>query len=187
MTAVRILLILCAAAPALAGPASSKDAPEISRSVGVDGGAVIMWPRIIPKSELANTRALASSLRDHLRKMVEKQLPGRPIDMRPEPERVCPRQGCKAVSLGALIIREKEGCLVVALVGRPGQYPLRLVPWVGKMRLKEEWVTFREPPESRVQIIDYAKCSQVISGLAERERYVLEAIRTAATPAAEGK
>ena len=187
MTGARILLIWLIAAPALAGPAPSRDAPEISRSVGVDGGVVIMWPRIIPRSERANTRALASSLRDHLRKMVEKQLPGRPIDMRPEPERVCPRAGCKAVSVGALIVRSKQGCLVVALIGRPGKYPLRLVPWVGKMRLKEEWVTFRETPESRVQIIDYAKCSQVVSKLPERERYVLEAIQTAATPATEGK
>ena len=159
MAAVRILLLLCASAPALALAGPSQDAPEISRSVGVDGGAVIMWPRIIPKSERANTSALAASLRDHLRKMVEKKLPGRPIDMRPEPERVCPRAGCKAVSVGALIIRSQQGCLVVALVGRPGKYPLRLVPWVGKMRLKKEWVTFREPPESQVQIIDYAKCA----------------------------
>ena len=185
MTACRILLILFITAPALAGP--SKDAPEISRSVGVEGGVVIMWPRIIPRAERADTRTLAASLRDHLRKMVEKQLPGRPIDMRPEPERVCPRAGCKAVSVGALIIRDGDGCLLVALIGRPGKYPVRLVPWVGKMRLKEEWVTFRETPESRVQIIDYAKCSQVMSQLSERERYVLEAIQTAATPATEGK
>jgi hypothetical protein len=185
MTVSRILLILCVASTALAGP--TKDAPEISRSVGVDGGVVIMWPRIIPRAERANTRALAASLRDHLRRMVEKNLPGRPIDMRPEPERVCPRAGCKAVSVGALIIRDGEGCLLVALVGRPGKYPLRLVPWVGKMRLKEEWVTFRETPESRVQIIDYAKCSQVMKQLSGRERYVLEAIQTAATPATEGK
>ena len=107
--------------------------------------------------------------------------------MRPEPERVCPRAGCRAVSVGALIIREGDGCLVVALIGRPGQYPLRLVPWVGEMRLKEEWVTFRETPESRVQIIDYAECGQVMSQLSERERYVLEAIQTAATPATDGK
>jgi len=185
MVVLRILLLLCIGGLALAGP--SQDAPEISRSVGVDGGAVIMWPRIIPKSERVATRDLAASLRGHLRKMVEKQLPGRPIDMRPEPQRVCPRSGCKAVSAGALIIRSQQGCLVVALIGRPGKYPLRLVPWVGKMRLKKEWVTFREPPESQVQIIDYAKCSQVISKLSERERYVLEAIQTAATPATEGK
>jgi hypothetical protein len=185
MTVARILLILCVGSPALAG--QTRDAPEISRSVGVEGGVVIMWPRIIPGSERASTRELAASLRSHLRKLVEKRLPGRPIDMRPEPQRVCPRQGCKAVSVGALIIRDKRGCLVVALIGRPGKYPLRLVPWVGKMRLKQEWVTFREPPESRVQIIDYARCSEVMSQLAERERYVLEAIQTAATPAAEGK
>ncbi len=185
MTVLRIIPILCVAGLALAG--QTQDAPEISRSVGVEGGVVIMWPRIIPRSERAGTRDLAASLRGHLRRLVEKRLPGRPIDMRPEPQRVCPRQGCKAVSVGALIIRDKQGCLVVALIGRPGKYPLRLVPWVGKMRLKEEWVTFRETPESRVQIIDYAKCSQVMSQLSERERYVLEAIQTAATPATEGK
>jgi hypothetical protein len=38
-----------------------------------------------------------------------------------------------------------------------------------------------------VQIIDYAKCSQVMKNLSEREHYVLEAIQTAATPATEGK
>jgi len=141
-----------------------------------------MWPRIIPKKARQQTRGLALSLQNEMRKMVEQVLPGRPIDVRPEPERVCPRGGCKGVSVGSLIIRDDEGCLVIALIGRPGDYPLRLIPWVGDMRLKKEWVTFREPPESSVIISDYAKCNQVISGLKDKARWVREAILTAANP-----
>src|SRR5690606_18348727 len=115
---------------------------HVSKSPGQPGGVTILWPRIIPREIVDDNRALASALQQQMRRIVEKHLPGRPIDFRPEPERVCPKTGCAGVSVGLLLSRQGQGCLVLALVSRPGASPTTIVPWVGKVQLRSQTVGF---------------------------------------------
>lgn len=163
--------------------ANAGDAPEISRSVGVRGGVVVFWPRVAPRSDDPAIRAIAATVQQRLQQLAERALPGRRVEVRPEPERVCPRAGCEAMTLGASLYHTPAGgCLVVALVSGAGQSPQRLVPWVGSAELREAVVPFREPPESRIVSRDMARCGDVAGLLANGEAAVVEAIRTAAPP-----
>jgi hypothetical protein len=100
------------------------DAPEISRSVGVEGGILVLWPRVVgPRGSPKPTTDLARQLQSRLVAIAQRVAPGRPIDVRPEPERVCPRSGCAAMSLGVLLAVAGKGCVAVALVSDRGQSP----------------------------------------------------------------
>jgi len=171
--------------PATTAPAgaSSVDAPEISRSVGVRGGVVVLWPRIAPRSDDPSVRAIATAVQQRLRAVVERALPGRAIDVRPEPERVCPRQGCAAMTVGASLFHTpRGGCTVVALVSGAGMSPQRLLQWVGNVTLRESVVPYREPPEGRMVAEDMARCADVANLFAAREEEIVRAIREAAPP-----
>lgn len=161
--------------------ANSGDAPEISRSVGARGGVVVFWPRVSPRTDDPATRAIAAAVQQRLQALAARALPGRPVDVRPEPERVCPRQGCEAMTVGASLFHtDRGGCVVVALVSGAGQSPQRLVPWVGAVDLRETVVPFREPPEMRIVSRDMARCADVVGQLAAGEEAIVEAIRAAA-------
>jgi hypothetical protein len=170
------------AAPGSAAPARTGDAPEISRSVGAQGGVVIFWPRVIPRDVVPQTRDLAAALQRKIRGVVSHALPGRPIDLRPEPERVCPRAGCAAMTVGVLLHRNQNGCVALALVSGPGTAPAKIVPWGGGVRLRADTVPFREAPESQVTVTDYLTCDGMLDHeeLREREAEVAAAIRGAA-------
>jgi hypothetical protein len=149
--------------------------------VGARGGVVVFWPRVAPRTDDPAIRAIASAVQQRLQQLAARALPGRAIDVRPEPERVCPRQGCEAMTLGASLFHTASGgCVVVALVSGAGQSPQRLVPWVGNVELREAMVPFREPPEARIQARDMARCADAVSQLANGEAAVVEAIRAAA-------
>jgi hypothetical protein len=172
-------------APAKAAPAKKKptgDAPEISRSIGEEGGVVLFWPRVIPRSERVPSKALAAHVQTRLRELVEKTLPGRPVDVRPEPERVCPRAGCKAMTVGALLHPRDGGCVVVALISGPGKGAQQLVPWGGQVRLKKRVIPFRDPPGSQMTVTDYANCEALMTGeeLTEREEAVVTTLKAVA-------
>ncbi len=142
---------------------------------------MVFWPRVAPRSDDPAIRAVASAVQQRLQQLATRALPGRAVDLRPEPERVCPRAGCEAMTVGASLYHTPSGgCLVVALVSGSGQSPQRLVPWVGSADLRETVVAFREPPESRIQARDMARCADVVSQLANGEAAVLDAIRAAA-------
>lgn len=175
-----------AAAPAAAprateqpAAASANDAPEISRSAGTAGGVVVLWPRIVqprgaPPPD-ASLRALAGRVQSELARIAKDS--GAAVDLRPEPERVCPRVGCQATRLGALVTRADHGCAVVAVVGRPGTSPARLVPWAGSVKLSASEVPFRSPPERVVHVEDYVPCDAV--DLSKRAADVTAALRAA--------
>ena len=156
--------------------AISGDAPEISRSVGADGGIVILWPRVKDKQ----LSPVAAQIQQRLADIAKRALPGRAVDIRPEPERVCPRTGCKAIAVGAGILQNGEACAVIGLVSAPGPSDQTIVPWVGDMILKSPVAAFREPPESQVQVKDYARCTTLVDGLAAREKDIEAAIKLAA-------
>lgn len=144
------------------------DGPHISRSAGDQGGLVVFWPRVIPKADDAKTRALAKKLQERLVALGEKKFGGK-VDVRPEPERVCPKSGCEAATLGVLFVHGDGGCTAVALVSKPGKSPARLVPWAGVVTLKADEVPFREYPENQVSIRDAVPCDDFLDALGKRD------------------
>ncbi|MBK8994698.1 MAG: hypothetical protein IPM35_02960 [Myxococcales bacterium] len=173
-------------APAATGAvATESDAPEISRSAGVAGGAVVLWPRIVLPRDAGKpdleTLKLAARAQSRLADVARKVLGNVTVDMRPEPERVCPKQGCKGISLGLLFAKAGGGCSLFALVGAPGTSPQRIVPWSpGAVKLSQDSVGFREPAEKVVKVTDYAQCAKLPDDLAGKDSDVEAAIRSAA-------
>jgi hypothetical protein len=155
------------------------DAPEISRSVGEPGGVLLFWPRVNPKSARSEKQPLAWMLQHRLKAVVERALPGRKIDVRPEPERVCSRTGCAALTVGVLLHTQGDACVAVALVAGPGQSATHMIPWGGDTSLKKSMVEFRQPPESQVRVHDYAKCEAMLADpkFKEREEAIIKGIR----------
>ena len=169
--------------PAVApAPATAETLEErhVSKSTGAVGGVTILWPRIIPRDIVDENRGLGAALQQQMRVMVEKHLPGRAIDFRPEPERVCPKTGCAGVSVGLLLSRQGQGCLVLALVSRPGVSPTRIVPWVGKVQLRADTVGFREWPESQITVADYIPCTSLLTTMDAQEAAIADALKAAA-------
>jgi hypothetical protein len=155
--------------PVPADRAASVDAPEISRSVGVEGGIVVLWPRVVgPRGSPTRAVDQARQLQSRLVAIAGRVAPGRPVDVRPQPERVCPRSGCSALALGVVLAVSGQGCAAIALVSDPGQSPAELVPWGGQVRLKSNSVPFREPPELAVRITDYARCDSLLEALNDK-------------------
>ncbi|MGB0678636.1 MAG: hypothetical protein ACPGUV_03135 [Polyangiales bacterium] len=135
----------------------------MSRSRGETGGLIVMWPRVVPDS--AKDSAEAATIHRALQDVARQVLPQGPIDVRPSPERVCPRQGCRATVLGAMLSYRAQDCVVLAWAAEPGKSPSRIVPWVGGVRLKQSEVPFREPPENAVVVHDYIACDKAMGKL----------------------
>jgi hypothetical protein len=174
-------------APAQAQPAEGTPAvsgssdPRVSRSAGEAGGVVVLFPRIIPAEAFDSTRMIAGLVQQRAQELVERTLAGRPIDVRPEPERTCPKAGCAAVALGVLIVRQGDGCAVVGFVMPPGTSdPTTLVPWTGDLTLKQTTIPFRAYPESEVVVSDYGPCDDLPGSLGEHEAEVAAALTAAA-------
>ncbi|MCA9635897.1 MAG: hypothetical protein KC420_07705 [Myxococcales bacterium] len=154
--------------------------PEIAHSRGVKGGVVLLWPRVIPSSIAGENAQLAGQIQAHLKGTIERALPGKPIDVRPSPERVCPREGCEGMPINVLFNRNGSACLVVALIGGPGAAPVRLIPWAGTVEFKADTVPHREPPESQVVIKDYVPCDALLNAMKDNDSFVEAAIRSSA-------
>ena len=148
------------------GPAVRDDAPEISRSRGEQGGYVVLWPRVVPRDDDPTTAKIASLLQARLRAMAERAAPGAPVDVRPDPERVCPRDGgCVATSLGAVLSRKGGACAAAVTIGAPGTSPVRVLGWAGTVTTKDATAAFRDPPESLLVVQEWAKCDELLAGL----------------------
>ena len=163
--------------PTVSPTPSVQNAPEITKSPGVAGGVVILWPRVAVKD--AESQALAAKIQQRLRTIVAQALPGKPIDVRPEPERVCGKQGCTAIAVGASLMKSGGGCAVIATVSNAGQSPATMVPWIGAVNLKSPTVPFREPPESALQVVDFENCGKVEASLGNNEAQIEAALKAA--------
>jgi len=161
-------------------PSRTEDGPHISRSVGEDGGVIVFWPRVIPSSDDAGIRDLAGELQRRLVELTNKVVGDRRVDVRPEPERVCPRMGCAAMTVGVLLTHQGGGCTAVALVSGSGKGAAQLVPWAGKVELKKTEVPFRDYPESQVTIRDAIPCKDLIAALADADSSIRGAIKAVA-------
>jgi hypothetical protein len=163
--------------------AQAADGPEITRSRGARGGAVMLYPRVVPATTDPALFTLAEQLRAALETRVRAALPGAVVDTRPAPERACPTlKGCRATSVGLLLAHDGPGCAAVALVSAPGTAATKLVPWVGTVTLPPE-VGFREPPESATQVDDFALCSSLLPLADANVEQITAAIKAAATAA----
>lgn len=145
--------------------AAEDAAPEISRSRGPKGGVVVLWPRVWPKSDDATTRDLATKVQQRLQVLAKRAAGARTVELRPEPERACPKKGCEATAVSAVVVVRDKACAVVAFASGPGTSPGHLLPWAGKVELASDVVPFREPPEERVKVVDHVPCATVLDGV----------------------
>ena len=146
-----------------------EDAPEISRVAGAEGAVVILWPRIVPKSEAPEAIELATRIQARLR-MMASNAGAKETDVRPAPERVCPRpSGCRGLSVGAVLSIKDKACAVAIVVGPAGPTNVELLPLAGSFEFKAASVPFREPPESFVTITEFAKCEDLLGSLDKNE------------------
>jgi hypothetical protein len=167
-----------ASAPAAAGPAT------VSTSGGVKGGAVVLWPRVIPSSQADALKPIAAQLQDQMEKLVKQTLPNAPIDKRPAPQRVCPQGGCEGLGVGVLLIHNQNGCAALGLLSSPGRTIISIHPWAGEVELKQTRVEFREPPESQVIVKDFVPCDQLLAHTQANEPNLLTEIKAQGTLAA---
>src|SRR5258708_39334558 len=91
-----------ATTPTTMATPSSTDAPEISRSVGVDGGVVVLWPRIPGSAKDPDARQVAAKIEVRLAGIGARALPRPRMDAPPGPGRLRRPVGVAAISRGAV-------------------------------------------------------------------------------------
>ena len=159
------------------GAATSEgDDARVSRSRGTAGGVVLLWPRIVPSARSGELANVAQSLQSALHELIRGVHPGRAIDTRPAPQRVCPQAGCVAASVGVLVITSRGGCAAVVQTARPGRGSVTQTPWAGRVELRVPTVPFRSPPESFVRVHDFVPCDRLMASLSQRRGQVARAI-----------
>jgi hypothetical protein len=166
--------------PAYAAQQNGVVDATISQSVGPEGGVVVLWPRVVPSSQAEARAGAVGAVQELLRQLAEQTLPDHPIEVRPAPQRSCPRSGCAAIALGAVVATSGAGCAVAATVARPGQQPTWLAPWTDNAQLRATTVPFREPPESLIHVRDYHPCDELEEHLQQGQTDVVELLRRAA-------
>lgn len=140
---------------------ASAASPEVSSSRGKTDGVVVLWPRIVPETEDPVIIDLARQMQTRLEEAAVATVPENRVDKRPSPERVCPRSGCKATSLGILFGHQDGGCALLGIVGPPGTAPQRLVPLAGRFQMEDPYLPFRDPPEGDVIVAEFVPCAEL--------------------------
>jgi hypothetical protein len=164
--------------PAYAAQFNQPTDPRISSSAGEAAGIVVLWPRVVSAAGSDALKEQMGALQARLLQISQRAFPGAPIDVRPEPQRTCPKQGCAGVALGALVLHVGGGCAILALVSQPGPQQTFIVPWSGKVALKQKSVAFRKPPEDQVKIQDMIPCAEIFGTLDSNEPEVEKTVRT---------
>ncbi len=159
---------------ALAVALAGRDAPEISRSRGSSRGIVVLWPRLVPETDDPVLRELAERMRDRLYGAAAEVVPYRRVDVRPEPERVCPLRGCRGPAVSVMIGHREGGCVVVGLLQPPGPKPPVAWSIAGKVDLTEP-LAFRRPPEKALVVREFTPCAYAEAGFDRKA--VVEALR----------
>jgi hypothetical protein len=174
-----------ASAPAADAPAA--DAPAAATNLspstvcanhGVKGGAVALYPRIIPREASPKVEAVADALQLRLRDTIAAAMPGKPIETCPKPQRVCPQGGCDGLGVGVLLLHKGDSCAALGLINTPGRSIIKIVEWGGKTDLKLTQVEYREPPESQVIVNDFIPCDELLDNLQERTPALIQAIQS---------
>lgn len=152
------------------------DDPRVSTSRGHADGVVVLYPRVIPATEDPVVLEIARAIHARTEAVARKGFPSGDVDVRPEPQRVCPKAGCKAVSVGSVFVHRGETCAVAAWVAPPGKKPPRAVPWSEGLEIKPEPLEFREPVENALLVKDYQPCATLVESLGSRDGDVVKAI-----------
>jgi hypothetical protein len=167
------------AAEAPAPPAATNLAPStVCANHGVKGGAVALYPRIIPREASPKVEAVADALQLRLRDTIAAAMPGKPIETCPKPQRVCPQGGCDGLGIGVLLLHKGDSCAALGLINTPGRSVIKIVEWGGKTDLKLTQVEYREPPESQVIVHDFIPCDELLDNLQERTPALIQAIQS---------
>ena len=135
-------------------------------------------PRIVPFGSV--DAQLARAVQQHAVDLARRAFPGRPLDIRPEPERTCRRAGCDATALSVVLTQSGTGCMAVASITPPGPVESTLLPWAGRIELRSTQIPFRDPPESYVRVKDFAPCASLVDTMRENDDAVGNALRAAA-------
>ncbi len=159
--------LLCAVALwGLALPAhAGGDDETISRSRGKKGGVVVLWPRIVPQTDDTTVAALGAELQARLTQVANDALDSKMVGVRPEPERVCPLAGCRAVSLNVVLGHQDGGCFAVGLLGSPQAGSIQLFPLAGSVRASAREVGFRDAPENKLLVTEFVPCDELMNTL----------------------
>ncbi len=170
--------------PPPATPAPANRAPTTTKTISTEGGdangVVVLWPRVIPSATADKMDPVAVSAQARMSGLVAQTLPGRPITLRPKPERVCPQGGCAGLSIGLVLAHVENGCAAAALIGGPGRTARRIIPWAGRIELKAMQVEFRGQPESLLSLKELVPCDDLVRVMGERDAAVAEALKFAA-------
>ncbi|HHH29761.1 MAG TPA: hypothetical protein ENK57_15640 [Polyangiaceae bacterium] len=163
--------------PAYAAQFDGHVDPRVSTSRGAPGGFVVLWPRIVPADPEGALSPVAADLQRRLVAFATEAASGGPIDVRPEPQRVCPRAGCEGASVGAAILHVRGSCAVIAVTSTPGPSRAHLDAWAGRMDVINNDPPFRDPPEEHVRVQDFVPCDQLGEALDARAREILTSVR----------
>ena len=165
--------------PAYAASFDGELDPRVSTSRGEPGGYVVLWPRIVPGDPDGAMSEAASMVQSRLVGFVNEAAAGHPVDVRPEPERVCPRSGCLGASIGAVLMHVNGSCAVLANTGTPGTGNTHLDAWAGRVTISNANPPFRDPPEDHIRVEDFVPCSELGAALDERSDEILASVRQA--------
>lgn len=153
----------------------SENDPRISRSRGLQGGVVVLWPRVLPAN--METSSEAKEVQSKLTTIARSLVIPKAVDARPAPERVCSKGGCIASSVGAVLLKKDNSCAVVATVSHPGTSEQYLLPVLGNVTIRNRHIPFREPAESEITVNDYGKCDDIHKAFVRHSGELEEALR----------
>lgn len=138
---------------------------EVSHARGKKDGVVVLWPRVVPETTDPLVNQVASSVQQAVATTVSALVPAERTSVRPSPERVCPRDGCRAVSVTVMVGHQAGGCAAVALIGPPGPEAQRLVPLAGAIDLAGAGVPYRDRPEDHLVVREFVPCAELTGQL----------------------
>lgn len=147
---------------------------------GRRSAVMILWPRVLPHVQDAEVDAAAAAVQRRLEEVAREAAPLTPRQTAPPPQRVCPRTGCRGVSLGVLITQHQGGCAAVGLVNGPLETGTTLVPLAGDVELSSTRIPFRALPEDVVTVRDLVPCRD-LPGLLDESSLVSELRRSMRT------
>ncbi len=163
--------------PAYAASFEGDRDARISTSRGEPGGYVVLWPRVVPADADGALAGLAAAVQDRLVALAREAAAEHPVDVRPNPERVCPREGCLAASVGAALLHSGTGCALVLVTAPPGTGRAHLDAWVGGVDVLNANPPFRDPPEDHLRVQELVPCVDLAGSLDERSQEVSTSIR----------
>jgi hypothetical protein len=144
---------------------ASADGAEISQSRGRKTGIVVLAPRVVPATEDAEVQALAARVQQRVAEAAIVRWGAAQVDVRPSPERVCPKVGCRGASIGVLLGHQDGGCVAIAILGPPGPVEQRLLPVAGRVEMLDDGLAFRATPESKVIVREFVSCAALEQAL----------------------